>query len=115
MILYKVSSKNYTNIICGQLAFIPRKPYLPLTVPCSFWCYFALAQFQCGPAGNLNGFFFFQVSLLEESGAFDKALEELHKKESKIVTFLKLIVMIYLGHRIQAYSGFTFLLWLYVG
>ncbi|KAH0920507.1 hypothetical protein HID58_028167 [Brassica napus] len=34
----------------------------------------------------------YKVSLLEESGAFDKALEELHKKESKIVTFLKLIV-----------------------
>ncbi|KAL0724454.1 hypothetical protein Bca4012_039053 [Brassica carinata] len=27
----------------------------------------------------------YKVSLLEESGAFDKALEELHKKESKIV------------------------------
>ena len=68
----------------------------------------------CVPARNLNWFYFFQVSLLEESGAFDKALEELHRKDSKIVSFLKLIVMIYLGHRIQAYSGFTFLLWLYM-
>jgi len=38
-------------------------------------------------AGNLIWIFFsFQVSLLEESGSFDKALEELHKKEPKIVS-----------------------------
>lgn len=41
----------------------------------SLWCYFL-----------------FQISLLEESGLLERALEELHKKESKIVSMYDILV-----------------------